>query len=90
MTLRLTIHLQYISNGVSLLALHVIQIELEGEMALCLLRIGSCPSSRVIAYSRYSPTCLSDSTTFLTRTKEDLRWVSSMPGLQPISQSRRC
>ena len=52
MTLRLTIHLQYISNGVSLLALHVIQIELEGEMALCLLRIGSCPSSRVIAYSR--------------------------------------
>ena len=34
------------------LALHVIQIELEGEMALCLLRIGSCPSSRVIAYSR--------------------------------------
>jgi threonine/homoserine/homoserine lactone efflux protein len=33
--------------------MNVIQIELEREMTLCLLRIGTCPSSLVIPYSRY-------------------------------------
>jgi hypothetical protein len=57
---------------------------LEGAMALCLLRIGACPSSLVVPYSRYSFVCKFISTEFLTRTKEDLRWVSSMQGLEPI------
>src|SRR5919108_5967166 len=38
-------------------------------MALCLQSIGACPSSRVMAYSRCSPTCPSHSTMVLNDTQ---------------------
>jgi hypothetical protein len=41
----------------------------EAEMALYLLRIGTCPFSMVVPYSRYSPICQYVSTEFFTSIK---------------------
>src|SRR6266851_10187703 len=54
------------------------QVVLEGEMALGSLFIGACP------------VCQCVSPAFFTSTEEDLKWVSSTPGLQPIWPSQRC